>query len=394
MTNTIVVSSDQKRTFTLLIAERFFHAICMGAATLLPFYLLERELDEVYFGSISVVSACVAILIILSMPAILGRVRVAQVALASGVFLFLGYGLLLLGNRMPEHLQVIGFLAFPLVSAGWVTHFTLGSIKVSTVSSDATRQQNFMVYAAFSTLGISLGPVVGNAVLAATSSYAALFGCLMTVSVMSVLAASATLSEGGSASTPTHSSTGLQSLRSPATFFVIMVFLQSAIFSVIINFQVVFGELNTLNSSLFFLCWAIGIMVPRLLLGGWIAARDNRVVLPLLTAFLALSLFALALGPNSNALYGATAIALGVFYGLSYPIVQAETVKYADISTRSFFLVAFSLAYFVSYYVTPLAAGLVVAEYGYNALFALAGALSLLMCTMEFAFYRARKVSS
>ncbi|WP_321502034.1 MFS transporter [Breoghania sp.] len=352
-------------------------------------------MDEVYFGSTSAISSVVAIIIILVLPYIMKKVRVEKIALASGIFFVSGYTLLFYGNQQPESLKILGFVCVPLISAGWVTHFTLGSIKVSAASSDTTRQQNFMVYAAFSTLGISLGPIVGKMVLSVDDSFSYLFGLLVALSLMGFMAS---LTTGGSAdglSSPTASETSRtvsigKILQSPASFFVFMVLLQSAIFTIIINFQVVFGEQNGLSSSVFFTCWAIGIMVPRLVLGGWIAKRDNRIVLPILTACLGISLFALAAGPSSNLLYGMAAVSLGVFYGLSYPIVQAETVKYATVSTRSFFLVAFSLAYFISYYVTPLAAGVLVSAHGYNQLFFIAGLIAMSMVVAEFGFYRSR----
>ncbi|WP_321334618.1 MFS transporter [Breoghania sp.] len=367
----------------------------MGSAALLPFYFLSNGLDEVYFGSTSAISSVIAIIIILVLPYIMKKVRVEKIALASGMFFVSGYTLLFYGNQQPESLKLLGFVCVPLISAGWVTHFTLGSIKVSAASSDTTRQQNFMVYAAFSTLGISLGPIVGKMVLSVDDSFSYLFGLLIALSLMGFMAS---LTTGGSADglpSPTARETSRtvsigKILQSPASFFVFMVLLQSAIFTIIINFQVVFGEQNGLNSSVFFTCWAIGIMVPRLVLGGWIAKRDNRIVLPILTACLGISLFALAAGPSSNLLYGMAAVSLGVFYGLSYPIVQAETVKYATVSTRSFFLVAFSLAYFISYYVTPLAAGVLVSAHGYNQLFFIAGLIAMSMVVAEFGFYRSR----
>ncbi len=395
MTDQAVFKSDPQRTFIILIIERIFHAICMGSAALLPLYFLSNGLDEVYFGSTSAISSVIAIIIILVLPYIMKKVRVEKIALASGMFFVSGYTLLFYGNQQPESLKLLGFVCVPLISAGWVTHFTLGSIKVSAASSDTTRQQNFMVYAAFSTLGISLGPIVGKMVLSVDDSFSYLFGLLIALSLMGFMAS---LTTGGSADglpSPTARETSRtvsigKILQSPASFFVFMVLLQSAIFTIIINFQVVFGEQNGLNSSVFFTCWAIGIMVPRLVLGGWIAKRDNRIVLPILTSCLGISLFALAAGPSSNLLYGMAAVSLGVFYGLSYPIVQAETVKYATVSTRSFFLVAFSLAYFISYYVTPLAAGVLVSAHGYNQLFFIAGLIAMSMVVAEFGFYRSR----
>ncbi|EKF40579.1 major facilitator family transporter [Nitratireductor indicus C115] len=396
MTDQAVYTSTPQRIFIILIIERIFHAVCMGSAALLPFYFIGNGLDEIYFGSTSAISAVIAIIIILFLPFIMKKVRVKKIALASGMFFLSGYALLLYGNQQPESLKALGFVCVPLISAGWITHFTLGSIKVSAASSDTTRQQNFMIYAAFSTLGISLGPIIGKMVLSVDDSFSYLFGLLIALSLMGFMASIAT--GGGSAdglSTSTASETSRtdgigEILQSPALFFVFMVLLQSAIFTIIINFQVVFGEQNGLSSSVFFTCWAIGIMVPRLVLGGWIAKRDNRIVLPILTACLGISLFALAAGPSSNLLYGMAAVSLGVFYGLSYPIVQAETVKYATISTRSFFLVAFSLAYFISYYVTPLAAGILVSIHGYNQLFFIAGLIAMSMVVAEFGFYRSR----
>ncbi|MEP3299995.1 MAG: MFS transporter [Pseudoruegeria sp.] len=389
----VIDQGTSRNLLPLLIAERILHAICMGAATLLPAYLLKRGLNEVYFGTISAISAIFAILIILSLPILLRHIRVERLSQLSGLFLFSGYASLLYAEFTPNALEPLGYIGFPLISAGWVTHFTLGSIKVSGASSDETRQQNFMIYAAFSTLGISLGPVVGNLILATYDSYSILFGSLMVMAVFGGLSSIATMGLNSSppaSNSQSHRDGMLSLIRSPAMFFVVMVFLQSAIFTIIINFQVVFGELNGLHSSAFFICWAAGIMVPRFVLRKWIVRMDNRIVLPFLTGCLALALFTLAIGPTSNILYGITATALGVFYGLSYPIVQAETVKFASPNTRSFFLVAFSMGYFVSYYVTPLAAGVLVSVKGYNSLFAVAGGIAIVMVIAEICFYQTR----
>jgi hypothetical protein len=73
---------------------------------------------------------------------------------------------------------------------------------------------------------------------------------------------------------------------------------------------------------------------------------------------------------------------IGVTYGLSYPVIQAEAVRVAATHARTVVQIIFSLSDFVGLYFFPLIAGLVSVHLGYDALIWLVASLALLQTVL------------
>ncbi|WEX74769.1 MFS transporter [Sinorhizobium numidicum] len=378
----------------LFIAERYLLSFSMGIFALLPAYLLSIGRDEVFFGSISACGVAAAILIILFSPSLAQRFGIRRLAPVGGLLYAAGCATMIFNELSGARLPIVYFIGYALQSGGWALHFTVGSICISALSDDSDRSFNFMIYAAFSTLGLTCGPLLSSllskladtplAKMFALAMMTALFG-----SCLSIIASSLS-ARVGKADIPKNVPIvrELPKLFTGKTLlFFVLVFLSASIYTTLINFQATFAGASGLSYEVFFACWAMGVVGSRFSIGSKVSRSAADRTLPLLLGGMVVSLLSFLLAPGDAMIYGMASLAIGVTYGLSYPVIQAEAVRVAATHARTVVQIIFSLSYFVGLYFFPLVAGLVSVHLGYDALIWLVASLALLQTVLAILGY-------
>ncbi|PBB98997.1 MFS transporter [Mesorhizobium sp. WSM3862] len=379
----------------MFIAERFLISFAMGVFALFPVYLLSVGRDEIFFGSISAAGMAAAILIVLISPTLTRQFSVRRLAPIGGLLYAAACVTILLNELSGVRATFPYFLSYMLQSGGWALHFTMGSICISALSSDADRPSSFMAYSAFSTLGLTCGPLLSSLL----TRFAGLGTLDMFVLAMLAATAGSALSSWAAqraanireADIPNNTSLGRDLLNllfsKPALFFV-LVLLSASIYTCLINFQALFANNAGLPYEIFFGFWAIGVVGSRFAIGPHITRSAADRTLPLLLGGTVVSLLGFHYSPGHPVIYAMASLATGITYGLSYPLMQAEAVRVTAPQSRTLVQIVFSLCYFLGLYFFPFAAGLVSVQLGYDTLTLLIAGLALLQTAIALLGYR------
>jgi MFS family permease len=379
----------------LFIAERYLLSFSMGIFALLPVYLLSIGRDEVFFGSISACGVIAAIVIIIFSPSLVRQLGIRRLAPVGGLLYATGCATMVLNELSAARLPIVYFAGYAIQSAGWALHFTVGSICISALSGDSDRSLNFMIYAALSTLGLTCGPLLCSVLSTLAGTPVEEMFALATVTALvgsSLSTIASSLSAGVSDADIPKNVPIIRELpkliTGKALLFFVLVFLSASIYTTLINFQATFAGVSGLSYEVFFACWAMGVVGSRFSVGSQVARSAGERALPLLLGGMVLSLLTFLLAPGNAIIYGMASLAIGVTYGLSYPVIQAEAIRVAPTHARTVVQIIFSLSYFAGLYFFPLVAGLVSVHLGYDALIWLVASLALLQTVLAVLGYR------
>lgn len=379
----------------MFIVERSLISFAMGIFALFPAYLLSIGRDEIFFGTISAAGMAVAILIVLISPTLTRQFSVRRLAPIGGLLYAAACATILLNELSGVHATFPYFLSYMLQSGGWALHFTMGSICISALSSDADRPSSFMAYSAFSTLGLTCGPLLSSLL----TRFAGLGTLDMFILAMLAATAGAALSSWAAqraanireADIPNNASIArdlFNLLFSSSSLFFVLVMLSASIYATLINFQALFANNSGLPYELFFGFWAIGAVGSRFAIGPRVTRSAADRTLPLLLGGMVVSLLGFHYSPGHPVIYAMASLATGITYGLSYPLIQAEAVRLTAPQSRTLVQIIFSLSYFLGLYFFPFAAGLVSVQLGYDTLTLLIAGLALLQTAIALLGYR------
>ncbi|CDX53185.1 conserved membrane hypothetical protein [Mesorhizobium plurifarium] len=379
----------------MFIAERCLISFAMGIFALLPVYLLSIGRDEIFFGSISAAGMATAILIVLISPSLTRQFSVRRLAPVGGLLYAAGCATILVNEFSGVRATLPYFLSYMLQSGGWALHFTVGSICIAALSSDADRSSSFMAYSAFSTLGVTCGPLLSSLLTRFTG-----LGTLdMFILAMLAATAASALSSWAAqraanirdADIPNHASLARELftlLFSNSAMFFVLVLLSASIYTTLINFQAPFANNSGLRYEIFFGSWAIAVVGSRFAIGPRVSRGAADRILPLLLGGMVISLLGFHYSPGHPVIYAVGSLATGITYGLSYPLMQAEAVRVTAPQSRTLVQIIFSLSYFLGLYFFPFAAGIVSVHLGYDTLTLLIAGLALLQTAIALVGYR------
>ncbi len=367
----------------------------MGIFTLFPAFLLAIGYNEVFYGTLSFFGVIFAIVAIVLFPLSYLRYGLNSSAPVGALMYAIGSFVVILNVSTGQSTEAFFYLAVAMQSIGWAVHFTTGSICIAAVSSEETRAHNFMLYAAFSTLGLSCGPIVAG--LATTYIGMGFVGVFGLAVFASLLAFGVSIRAAGLV--PDWSSVVIPNLldtlghlprlvRTPVPVFLLLVFMCSCIYTTLIHYQVTFADTSNLSHETFFIFWALGVVGSRFLFGAVVAGKPASEILSPLFIGLAVTLVALPASVDNSLIYALTALSLGVTYGLSYPIVQAQAVKFAPPELRTMTQIFFSLFYFFGLYVFPLVGGVLIVTINYPGLWISLGGVALFQALIAFLIFR------
>ncbi|WP_201413659.1 MFS transporter [Mesorhizobium sp. J8] len=371
-------------------------SFAMGTFALLPVYLLSIGRNEIFFGSISSAGMAAAIFIVLLSPTLTRQFSVRRLAPVGGLLYAAGCATMLLNELSGMRATFPYFLSYMFQSGGWALHFTMGSICISALSSDADRPSSFMAYSAFSTLGLTCGPLLGSLL----THFTGLGTVDMFVLAMLAATTGSALSFWAVKRAPNIRKADIPNnaaltrdlsniLFSNSSPFFLLVLLSASIYTTLVNFQAPFASQSGLPYEIFFGSWAIAVVGSRFAIGPRVTRSAAGRTLPLLLGGMGVSLLGFHYSPGHPTIYAVTSLMTGITYGLSYPLMQSEAVRVTAPQSRTFVQIIFSLSYFLGLYLFPFVAGLVSVHLGYDVLTLLIAGLALLQTVIAILGYRA-----
>lgn len=296
------------------------------------------------------------------------RLGAGRMAALGAVLVACGYlGLAALSALTP----LIGVAGF-FIGLGWGIFFLAAPMALSMRVTDQDRGFWFTRYGAFQMGGIGLSPIVASALInEAGLTTGQAFGavtlvCLLAAVLLAVFEAIAVQPVAAAIKAAGNDWVRVLPalLRTPAMYPILMVGLGACVFSGLLTFQTSLVRGTGLQASTFFAVYAITVVVSRFLLAPVIGRAKGDHVAPILLAIMIAGVvvaFGLAYGVVVQI---ASAILLGVGYGLVYSVIQTQAVNDAPAEHRNAALTWFVIAYFLGIFGFPILGGWLIVHVG------------------------------
>lgn len=294
----------------------------------------------------------------------------------------LGMLLCLIGFYTLQSVHQIGWLYYSVgwfLGGGWSLYYATSPMILNHLSEDKERGKHLSLMAAFVVLGTAVGPLISQSFV---SHHLDLENLYLIPIFLSITAAAlfftqgylwnepSALSEIKTAPTKREkwSSIFLKIWQSEARYPLLMVFLGACILSSMLNFQIGYADNHQLNYSVYYFCYMLSVVLSRFLFGGILTKKNPIAATPALLFLMILGLAILILNKHNPLLYGLAAFALGISYGLVYPLIKTYAINVTAKEYRHEVLAYFTLFYFAGVYGFPLLAGYLIKTYGYTPL--------------------------
>jgi MFS family permease len=318
------------------------------------------------------------------------KLKAARMGAMGAVSVAAGYGFLAHLTTLTPLVALAGFL----IGLGWGIFYLAGPMALSERVSDRDRGFWFTRFGAFQMAGIGFSPIIAAALVEqlglSTSGAFATIACatlvaailLLTFETLSPQAREAQAQSGNwIRALPTL-------LSSRAIYPILMVGLGACVFSGMLTFQSSLVRGTGLEAATYFAAYAVTVVVARFILAPIINRADGDRVSILLLALMILGVataFGLAYGMPVQI---ASAILLGLGYGLVYTVIQTQAVNDAPPEQRSAALTWFVIAYFLGIFGFPVLGGWLIVTVGIAGF--LAAVLAFAVAEMALALIRGR----
>ncbi len=318
------------KDFILLTFSNFFMCITYYALiSALPVYLV----NELHAGKsqVGLVLAAYTIASVLIRPFSgfaldkFGRRTVFLIALLIYTGLFVGY-------LMAISIAALIFLRFSQGLTWGVTTISGSTIAVDIIPT-AQRGEGIGYFALSTTMGMSVGPVVG-AFIIHHGGYSELFFSALFISLASFILAymirlPKRLTTKRDIEFNVHNLFHKKSVLPSINLLIIM-----TTYGGLLSFIALFGrEMGIENTSLFFLIFAVGIATSRIAAGKTFDRKGPKGILTLCLSLLIVSFPWLALGHNALAFYS-SALIIGFGIGVVFPTFQTIVNNLATSENR------------------------------------------------------------
>jgi MFS family permease len=355
-----------KGSFFLLCFAGYLFAIGYGVTFLLPLLVSMRGGDEAIAGNIISVAALSTVIIVILSGHIADLLGTAKSVACSGLIL----GIANLGFALSEgtgnSLLLLGFI----LGIGWGAFYTLGPILVSAIISPARRSHYFALLSGLMMAGIGTGPIIGRILTAYDFPIESAYFSAALASLLGALACftlNQRLHSKGvkiSLSAKVSWTTAQIVLRSAAIYPIIMVGLGGAIFGGISSFQTSYAIALNLDYSLYFMGFMSAVIIGRLFLSGYVVNQDPLLATLLLTSMIVISTIMFSFMKSDALFYIASAVVLGLGYGLTYSVINGQVANQAPTDLTPQALLLFSLSYFIGVFGFPFFAGHIIVSQG------------------------------
>lgn len=298
--------------------------------------------------------------------------RFGGARLAAGGSLAVGAGFLLLGSLgyISPLTTACGFL----IGLGWGAFYLCAPLALSSVVPDQERIFWFMWLGAAQMLGIGLGPILVGLMRTAlqvstgTTFHLVAVSCLVAATCAALFHRLCPRHAG-----PAPASWGwihaiVPLARTRALFPIVMVLLGACVFTSVLTFQTSIAQAAGFDPRTFFLVYTATVVIARFTLAPVASRSDPDGAAITLLIVMALGIAAAMAHNGSFFLYVASAVLLGIGYGLVYSVIQTRVVNEAPTEHRNAALTWFVLAYFVGVFGYPIVAGAVIVGFGVQAM--------------------------
>lgn len=370
-----------------LYFERWATSFALGLFLVLPLHFKSLGYNEIFFGQVYAVGILGTILTVAFSASWIRYLGFSKVVPMGSLLYTIGC----LFYLVDRQCSLFGYyLASLLQGAGWGLSFTTGPIGIASTLEDkfhTDRTYYFTVYSAYTALGVGMAPLLVR--LLTTS-----FG--WTSQHIFILAAlSSTLSWLVSLRVARHNqayksiqvsqlssiSELVEILKQPSVYFFAMVLFGACIYTTIINLQMTFAAYQGIDYTIFYTFYSLAVVLARFFLSKPLSNVPALKSITILMFAVMLGIACLFLADDLIVCYVMGSLLLGIGYGLVYPIVQAESVRYVSASIKSAVLIYFSLSYFIGVYLFPYLGTLIATYCSYDALLlvlVIAGGMELL----------------
>lgn len=308
------------------------------------------------------------------------RLGAARMAALGAFLLALGY------TGLARLVVVDGWttLAGGLIGLGWGTFYLAAPLALSARVTDQNRAFWFARFGAFQMGGIGLSPIAATALIrqlhfsTAMALHAIAIACLVaSVLLLAFESIAPRPSIAAANANPGWLRALPQLLATRARYPIVMVGLGAGVFTGLMTFQTSLVRGTTLEASTYFAVYAMTVVLARLTLASFLARVDSDRLAVVLLSLMSLGVLVanfIALGIAAQV---ASAILLGLGYGLVYSVIQTQVVNDAPPELRHAALTWFVMAYFVGIFGFPMLCGWVIVHLGTGWSLALILALAL-----------------
>lgn len=320
------------------------------------------------------------------------RLKAARMAATGAISVALGYLILALITQLTPLIGAAGFF----IGLGWGIFYLAAPMSLSERVTDQDRGFWFTRFGAFQMAGIGFSPIIAAALVSRiglTTGQA--FGVIAGVTF-----AAALLLWTFEQISPQMQAKQVQAqngnwvralpalVKTRALFPILMVGLGACVFSGLLTFQSSLVRGTGLEAGTFFAAYAITVVVARFILAPAINRADGDRAAVVLLALMILGVvvaFGLAYGVIVQI---ASAILLGLGYGLVYTVIQTQAVNDAPPEYRNAALTWFVIAYFIGIFGFPVLGGWLIVTVGMASF--LAAVLVFAVAEMALALLRGR----
>ncbi|MFJ4258024.1 MFS transporter [Pseudomonas monteilii] len=272
-----------------------------------------------------------------------------------------------------------------MLGIGWGLFYTVGPIMVAQMVEPSRRTHSFALLSGSMLTGIGTGPLLGKlAAFVALPSTFAFWVAACAAALAGVYFA--WLGSTHARQRPTERvqvgmASSLEVLSSRSGLSILMVGLGGAIFGTMGSFQTSYAARLGLDYSIFFIGFMGAAIVCRLLLAGWVVKQPPLATSWVLTVIMATAVLGFHQWVHSAESYLATAMLLGVGYGLNYSVINGLAANEAPAGLTAQALLLFSLSYFIGVFGFPFVVSRLISQLGIDAmLLSVEGVAVLVVC--------------
>lgn len=319
------------------------------------------------------------------------KLKAARMGAMGAVSVAAGYGFLAFLTTLTPLIALAGFL----IGLGWGIFYLAGPMALSERVTDQDRGFWFTRFGAFQMAGIGFSPIVAAALvdqlgLSTRGAFGAVAGATLIAAIL-LLAFEALSPQAHRAQAQSGNwiSALPALLSSRAIYPILMVGLGACVFSGMLTFQSSLVRGTGLEAGTYFAAYAITVVAARFVLAPMINRADGDRASIFLLALMILGVataFGLSYGVPVQI---ASAILLGLGYGLVYTVIQTQAVNDAPPEQRSAALTWFVIAYFLGIFGFPVLGGWLIVTIGITGF--LAAVLVFALAEMALALRRGRQ---
>lgn len=376
---------DTKRT-NFVYLSKFLLAFAYGIFLLMPLYVNSIGGNEVFSGKLLLVLGCATFVFIYITKMTMTPSNVNLMGIVGALLFALGAFCFSCDMHLSNRL----FLYILIAGSGWGMCWNIAAYCLYCMLGEKNRVKEFSYLAAALILGQGIAPIIiknlGGKVNFHSSFMVATFVALL--SALSFRLIHLEKPKDHDAQEAQRKGVNfLTILRTKAKYSLLMLFLGSCAFTVMVNFQATYAKATGLNFAIFYFCFTAAVVGSRVFISGYLVRFDRWKALIFFEMIFLLGTILFSFVIIAPVFYPIAAILFGIGYGLTYPLLQEITVH----STKKHFhkdaIAYFYIVYFIAVYGFPYIAGKIIVHAGYQTILLVLAFIILLEFIISIIFF-------